>query len=576
MCSRDMPAAMRSTSCRATLWAYSHQTGSAPTTINCEECLQNKAHQIISRRIGHELGASRPFETVAIDIIKLDTMGYNGHRYVFHGFDLYTKLNFVYTIPKRDKTTLLDVLRRLDRSIKREFNTTVSFLIADDERGYGLTDDSARAYCNQEGIRFQIRAPHVNEQNGSAERSGKNLIDRSRSMRVASNLPLALAPEIYVAAAYLLNRTPTRAISWKTPFEMAYNKKPSIAHLKLYGCRAYALRPQIPRGDKLTPRALVGYLVGYDASNVYRVWLPKAKSRAHQGKVIRTRDVTFKEDLYYQDDDESDPLLSNIELANIIHTLHIPSLRDPQDSSEASSEDESDSVLESSQSVHDPSTDSHRKPQDYHNQLLFLPTPATTASPQQNTLSPHSDQASSATHSCSPTPNIQPSAQTSRKRKRRDAIDLNDSNSAQNRELIDGSLRRSHILPQGLARIRKPSRKSSSFFVNKYWATFVAAPTTAPKTRFHHTNLPPEPRLYQDVMKLPTPHKQGFIAAMQREISDVKTQGHLREDCMERFQRARKRSPATALGVQVQARQRRISHQIQGQDLCTRRSADNS
>lgn len=496
-------------------------TGSAPTTINCEQCLQNKAHQIISRRIGHELGVSRPFETVAIDLIKLDTTGYNGHRYVFHGFDLYTKLNFVYTISRRDKPTLLEVLTRLDRSIKREFNTTVSFLIADDERGYGLTDDSARAYCSQEGIRLQIRAPHTKEQNGSAERSGKNLIDRSRSMRVMSNLPLALTPEIYVAAGYLLNRTPTRSIDWKTPFEMAYNKKPSIAHLKLYGCRAYALRPQIPRGDKLTPRALIGYLVGYDASNIYRIWLPKARSRAHQGKVIRTRDVTFKENLYYQDhDDESDPLLPSAEVAEVVHTLHIQSMREPEDSSEASSEDESNSIPESSRVVHGPPTDSYTKPQDSYGQLPFLPTPATTTSPHPD----HSDQASSATLGRSPTPDTQPqsSAQGSRKRKRRNSNNTSDSNSAQNRELIDSNLRQSHILPEGSARLRKPSRKSNSFFVNKYWSTFVAASTTAPKTRFHYSALPPEPRLYQDVMKLPAPHRQGFIAAMQREITDVK------------------------------------------------------
>jgi hypothetical protein len=221
-------------------------TGSAPVTINCKECQQNKAHQIISRCIGHELGVSRPFETVAIDLIQLDITGYNGHQYIFHAFDLYTKLNFVYTIAKRDKATLLNVLTRLDQSIKREFNTTVTFLIADDEKGYGLTNDSAQAYCHRKGIRLQIRAPHTEEQNGSAKRSGKNLIIRSRSMSVTSNLPLQLAPEIYVAAAYLLNCTPTRTIGWKTPFEMAYSKQPSIAHLRVYGCRAYALRPHIP------------------------------------------------------------------------------------------------------------------------------------------------------------------------------------------------------------------------------------------------------------------------------------------------------------------------------------------
>ncbi|KAF1934755.1 hypothetical protein EJ02DRAFT_429056 [Clathrospora elynae] len=112
--------------------------GSAPLTINCKDCLQNKAHQIISRRIGHELGASRLFETVAIDLIQLDATGYNGHQYVFHGFDLFTKFNFVYTIPQRNKATLLEILTRLDRAIKRKFNTTVVFLIADDEKAMVL------------------------------------------------------------------------------------------------------------------------------------------------------------------------------------------------------------------------------------------------------------------------------------------------------------------------------------------------------------------------------------------------------------------------------------------------------
>ncbi|KAH7335626.1 hypothetical protein BKA66DRAFT_435526, partial [Pyrenochaeta sp. MPI-SDFR-AT-0127] len=63
-------------------------------------------------------------------------------------------------------------------------------------------------------------------------------INRSRSMRVILNLPLALAPEIYVAAVYLLNYTLTR----KTLFKIAYNKKPLLTHLKLYSCRVYILR----------------------------------------------------------------------------------------------------------------------------------------------------------------------------------------------------------------------------------------------------------------------------------------------------------------------------------------------
>jgi len=109
-------------------------------------------------------------------------------------------------------------------------------------------------------------------------------------------------------AAYFLNRTPTRSLGWKTPFEIAYKKKPLLAHLYIYGCRAYPLRKQIARTDKLTPRALIGCLVGFDSTNIYRIWLPKA---GRKGKVIRTRDVTFREDLFYtpEGDDNTVPLI---------------------------------------------------------------------------------------------------------------------------------------------------------------------------------------------------------------------------------------------------------------------------
>ena len=64
------------------------------------------------------------------------------------------------------------------------------------------------------------------------------------------------------AATYILNRTPTPRLNGKTPFEMLYRKKPSLSHLHIYGCRAYPLRYDIPRLDKIEPRALIGYLVG--------------------------------------------------------------------------------------------------------------------------------------------------------------------------------------------------------------------------------------------------------------------------------------------------------------------------
>jgi hypothetical protein len=44
---------------------------------------------------------------------------------------------------------------------------------------------------------------------------------------------------------------------------------------------------------KTTPRAHIGYLVGYVVSNIYRIWVPELK------RVIITRNVVFDETIFY-------------------------------------------------------------------------------------------------------------------------------------------------------------------------------------------------------------------------------------------------------------------------------------
>ncbi|KAM4066309.1 hypothetical protein HRG_012086 [Hirsutella rhossiliensis] len=44
---------------------------------------------------------------------------------------------------------------------------------------------------------------------------------------------------------------------------------------------------------KLDPRAFVGYLVGYNSTNIFRIWIPLLR------KVISTRDVIFDESSFF-------------------------------------------------------------------------------------------------------------------------------------------------------------------------------------------------------------------------------------------------------------------------------------
>ena len=42
-----------------------------------------------------------------------------------------------------------------------------------------------------------------------------------------------------MTACYLINRSPSSSLGDKTPHEVWYGKKPSLRHLRVFGCEAY-------------------------------------------------------------------------------------------------------------------------------------------------------------------------------------------------------------------------------------------------------------------------------------------------------------------------------------------------
>ena len=126
-------------------------------------------------------------------------------------------------------------------------------------------------------------------------------------MRLSAKLPHKLWREIIGTASYLYNRTLRASNDWKSPYEAFHTfvfdqksvsgpRKPQLHHLKAYGCKVYVLikskddadRPS--KRQKLDAKVHIGFLVGYESTNIYRIWIP------HKRKVISARDVIFNED----------------------------------------------------------------------------------------------------------------------------------------------------------------------------------------------------------------------------------------------------------------------------------------
>ena len=124
------------------------------------------------------------------------------------------------------------------------------------------------------------------EQNGVAKRRNHTLMKMVRSMISRTNLPGFLWGEALKTALYILNRVPTKAVPL-TPFELWIGRKPSLNHLKVWGCLA-EVQLYNPTLSKLDSRTTRCYFVSYpEHSKGYRFYNPNGGTRIVESQTAK-------------------------------------------------------------------------------------------------------------------------------------------------------------------------------------------------------------------------------------------------------------------------------------------------
>ena len=107
------------------------------------------------------------------------------------------------------------------------------------DNGGEYVSNEFQQFCNERGIQRQFTIARTPEQNGVSERMNRTIMEAARSMLFHSKMPQRFWAEAVNTAVYLRNRSPTVAVKDKVPFELWYGKKPSVSHLRVFGCNAY-------------------------------------------------------------------------------------------------------------------------------------------------------------------------------------------------------------------------------------------------------------------------------------------------------------------------------------------------
>lgn len=90
----------------------------------------------------------------------------------------------------------------------------------------------------------------------------------------------------------------------------------------MIGCRAYVYNRDLKAADKLESRFLISHLVGYQGTNIFRIWLPT------KDIVIVTRDVVFEPTLFF---DGLDGYASESVIEQVIELLEYPEMHQDDD-----------------------------------------------------------------------------------------------------------------------------------------------------------------------------------------------------------------------------------------------------
>ncbi len=124
--------------------------------------------------------------------------------------------------------------------------------------------DSVTKILNEKGIKHHLTMLGSPQQNGKAEWFNRTIMDKAMAMLHAAGLSGGFWECAVDTAVHVYNRSPTRTLSWRTPYELWNSGQIlDVSHLRIFGCKGYMHVPS-DKHRKLDAKAVKVTLVGYE------------------------------------------------------------------------------------------------------------------------------------------------------------------------------------------------------------------------------------------------------------------------------------------------------------------------
>jgi histone deacetylase 1/2 len=250
----------------------------------CDSCQRAKSHQLpyfISNKI-----ATAPLELIHSDVWGPAPTSVGRYSYYVSFIDDHTKYTWIYLL--RQKSDVFAVFKDFQALVERKFDKKILSMQTDWEGEY----ERLNSFFLRMGIAHRVSCPHAHQQNGSAERKHRHIVEVGLALLANASMPLKFWDEALLTATRLINLLPSKVVNYQTPTELLYNETPDYSSLRVFGCACWPnLRPFNSR--KLQFRSKRCAFLGYSPLHKGYKCLDIST-----GRVYISRDVVFDEGVF--------------------------------------------------------------------------------------------------------------------------------------------------------------------------------------------------------------------------------------------------------------------------------------
>jgi histone deacetylase 1/2 len=175
----------------------------------CDSCQQAKSHQL--PYIRSTSISTAPLELVFSDVWGKAPTSVGRFEYYVSFIDDYSKFSWIYLL--RKKSEVFQVFQNFQNLVERQFNRKIIAMQTD----WGGEYEKLNPFFQKVGIAHHVSCPHAHQQNGSAERKHRHIVEVGLALLANASMPLKFWDEAFFTSTYLINLLPSKVINNETP-----------------------------------------------------------------------------------------------------------------------------------------------------------------------------------------------------------------------------------------------------------------------------------------------------------------------------------------------------------------------